>query len=1543
MLEKILKLLDSFRENQISKVLHTNRERIVAMLKGPYFSDKIKPYFATMHAEGVPFTDFEDQPKQVTQIKEIINALYHAEQAFLDLETVNLRDGQNKGKDVKQLYFHTIRHGYQASYLLTHLDVELSELFANEVKVVLPLLTVFQNFVDTHAKEAAEFTAQLKQYPFSYKAGLISGITVDQMRPGSGQIDYSFLTQFSAVLPGYLQQFREYIQRYSPEQLANFEPTLNKTQLDDLQKEGFKLLNALENLQGESIFMSAKLFYYVDAIRRVINLSMSTLEQMGDLNESSQDVIRDNLTQLKYKCLVPLFALADRLEDEALLTPGTLSNPLMEQVKPLYDFLIEYTSKVVNFSSKGRELVTIEDDRFIHLRLAETEKRINEAKRNLVKIEQAQGDFVAFFRLLDGHQGTSSYLIGLPEETKKSLMTDYKLIEPYVKKIDQELNNNIIKALTLQNRWTYASLNPGNWIAYGHEKLEVKTLLALKDKIETALKRDRNTQNFHITLNEDLISSVHERAELSLFPFDRQTNVFDCNEASVLKVDPIAPNDFNFNIQGEDCYVTNADSLTTDQAFELYQFYTNKLAKLERAQTAYKQFMVIIRAQFPKLLNEIDDETKVRLRSLYCRFQPYMVDVIMPETDKVNYDELIVANLAMTSNSPSSEQPEPLSTRYFLIRGREQTFLSSLNTLTLNFQQRATFFRGQAGSKYQTEVRARELKHDDKSSYRANHLLKHTEYSKAIGEFKDTVIQLTTLFNTTTKEQLNPTQYYIRSGVPFPEVENGVARLKESKQVLGLKAIANSLYHIEQISKQLEALNNKSTETVYVYHLVQVYTHLDSIASAAKELYKDPYLALIASDISNRATAIYQMLLIQSEPYRTSPDTVGTPLPEVAATDEPSNTAEQTPPSTANEVQYGGIWYPLNAFMLVPAYIQKLTAEDNLTQEDQETIQEHTKQVVLKIEGVINSSSSYFKLFLKTPVMLNLFLELKEKLSEFTTLSHAAVLEHLKELNTEHFAQMLLEADEWEDRMGLQPGLLSGPMKLMLDEFYKGLVEPLGFVSQKHIELVTSLEPIEKRLIAVRERKEQATQEKAKYRDNHAALAKLLKLIATHDNFTTGPAPSPVAMYGLEQDLLQAYEQALPILKKHEDLFALLKNDDEIEKSPKLDKFIVQEFNAPSAKLRRPMKASRFVGDSAVHSPFSELLTEGLPFSLELEQMNPKQTKPKVELSDLIVVVAEEEQIVENPNVEVAPPLVLTQHIKTHCQVVFNYYQGQVSTHDTELKTAKEKERYLEDLHKKQKALNSKFVTDYTKKAIGVQIDAAINRYIGLLHVQNEYNIKLKEYLESKAGQIIEAAKRSDDIDTLVQEMIAQRVLRFDQKHYRNYAHLEAVMVALTQFKTYFTEVSTHLLNNNSYFETSKTLENKSRMVKRLETIAESDKDVKTRFAEMRAITEEFSFETTMLKHSKPNPFTLAWLTQLVTSFLTLLHIYKPAYIQRYDGLKEALTTPPSEQAINRYRLFEPPQATRRYALPPLALAVGQPNHAAEEQPVVQEGAVFGV
>ncbi|HEN5548998.1 TPA: protein SdhA, partial [Legionella pneumophila] len=218
--------------------------KILATLKSGHFNPRLAPYLEKMNKDGVPFTDFDLDPENISQIKKLINALYHARLAFLDLENIDIRNYKRTLPDLKLLYSNTIHQAYQAGYLITNLDVDLQEMFKEEIDLILPVIGQLQAFAGEHQECTKRLAESWKDFPISYKAGEVTGIALEQMQPRTGDWDYQFLTQFSAVLPGYIEKLTQYIQQYSS-QIKEKEPTLNNEKLEELQNASLKLLNDL--------------------------------------------------------------------------------------------------------------------------------------------------------------------------------------------------------------------------------------------------------------------------------------------------------------------------------------------------------------------------------------------------------------------------------------------------------------------------------------------------------------------------------------------------------------------------------------------------------------------------------------------------------------------------------------------------------------------------------------------------------------------------------------------------------------------------------------------------------------------------------------------------------------------------------------------------------------------------------------------------------------------------------------------------------------------------------------------------------------------------------------------------------------------------------------------------------------------------------------------------------------------------------------------------------------------------------------------------
>ncbi|MDI1352921.1 MAG: SdhA, partial [bacterium] len=1209
MISEYIEVLESFKEHQISKLIEKIRDKLFAGLKNPAFNPQIAPYFTKVNTEGPPFTEFDLDPDNVSQIKKLINALYFARRSFIDLENIKIQPDNfpNTFAELQIIYNKTIEDAYQASYLATHLDVDIQDMFREEFELFIPMIVRFQTAAAQNSDQTKQLAETIKAYPLSYKVGEVTGTMIEQMQPSNGDLDYDFLTQFSAVLPGYIDKVTQFLRQYSS-QIIKQEPTLNNDKIEELQNAALKLLNDLENLKGN----------YIHIIRNILTLAMSSLEQMGHLSDSSQDFIRENLARLKYSDLPTLFGLVDKIEVNSMLKPGTLSTPLMEKIKPLYQVLIEYASKPVNFQEKGEELLTIEDSRFLTLRLELTYKRIDSANNALFKIAKAEEALIQFFAILQKSSHKDAILHQLPQETKDQLIGHYKLIEPYMAQVDVDLNDNIINGLIRnEESWSSYLSTPWRWFNNQLPADHVSTLLAKKENLERFITKKKNTQEFHLKLNAQLIDSVQKQTDLHLYPYSEEANFFNLNHVAehtkppqkitpVFTIDEskiITPEEgqaeLTFKLQEKDnllinpqaltaaqtlklhswyknnhqqlleaktaydnltslitkyneievpdhklhlnnlppnikaqCqklyhliypyllnatakemrdslvtfhsdfiellaegkepsgplvdifeklhepiqalfsnadanwkkrstvylkwtqkkyfkeeanlflidegkvlrsstkissiavtknnehqYITDPSKLTADQALMLYQWYRNKHNKFVIARQAYNEFTLLLSTYSKEnsdgsaslYLYQLSKEDKVICRRLYNQFQPYFVNGVPGDmrSSAIAFDKVLVH--AFAEKTPPNDTPTG-----DLLKNLEEHFQKLFTSIDLDWAKRGNAYLIRADQQFSIENNIALLEQQKDTASRAHFLIKHTHYSQFINEFRQSLEHILPLFNYSMQASLKVKS----AGIPFPELEDKHLALTQSRQVIALKQILNSLYHVEGIVRQLELLNDKSYKTTYVYHLIFAYKHTNEIMKLTKSLAADPHFGLIGRDLLDKAQIAWATLQEHTDTYKYS--------------------SEQIKDGTV--VKFSALWYSLNAFYISPKHIRSLSNNNYLTTKELDELHSRAKKASVNIEAIIGSSHSYFKLFLQAPTMFKLYKELSGKLNEFITTTHDTAMSNLAKFHPKIFTPMLLEADLWEDQLGLLPGTFSEPLKKIITESNKGLL-----------------------------------------------------------------------------------------------------------------------------------------------------------------------------------------------------------------------------------------------------------------------------------------------------------------------------------------------------------------------------------------------------------------------------------------------------------------------------------------------------------------------
>lgn len=1658
--ENIIKF-EAIKKRQFSKLTQYISAKILEHIKSPKFNHRIKPYFRKINKEGIPFTDFDFDPGIISQIKKLINALYHARLALLDIENLDLKNYTDYWANAKLLWKNTSYHTYQACYLLTHLDVDVKEMFQDELQLILPLVNQLQEFAHNHDEDAAKIAQSLKTYPISYKIGEITGIAVDQMQPNSNDLDFKFLTQFSATLPSYIEQLSQYVRRFSSDMIEN-EPLLNKEQLDTLQTAALRLLYDLDNLKGNNLFISLKFLNYIHIINNVITLFKSSLEQMGHLSDSTQDVIRNNLAQLKYDVLPTLFGLVDKIEDNFMLKPGILSQPLMEKIKPLYELLIHYAGKPVDFKEKGEELLSIEDSRFLELRLERAYKRIDASKKELFRINKAQDALNNFYQIIDNLSDKNVAIHKLPVAIKNELLTQYKIMKPYVIQVDFDLHDKLIDSLQKPESW--AAYFNKQWRAF-NKQLPVDHLnavIALQDKLQTLITKKRATQQFHIDLNTDLITSVHEKANLVLFPYSGTTNIFSINEADALKpvtliqmptgynltlndqlktrtiylkaltsglkykvinlegkyvsktipwerldgfpretmalinseatvlpklqellakaghtlstgytlavIDkikrqprtvylkttddglkcrtltaeskikkiiipwekiPEIPNDAAQLIKDQNKYIpqlmehvakaghilltapdkrpfkelqgiahcrnavilfnnelyyvdvtnkkitqinnsdenkvhfeqlrskiikpyqhatedelklinlltkipqlqykrikknnviANPEQLTADQALDLYQWYNNKRNQFLIVKKAYDEFIKLLKEQKPKSvaqeepthqlahLGQLDKRTKTRCRSLYNQFQPYFINGVPEElkTSALTFDKYITH--ALSEKPIAYKKP-----RYDLLAQTNEHLQKYFTEIDLEWSQRSKFYLQCAEKQFAAENISEPLKHDANVNKRAHYLIPHTNYSNYIKEFRTELIKITSVFNTTMQKQL----HHQSSSIPFPELKNKNKLLAEGKQVLAIKRLFNCLYHLEELAHKLEQLNEHSYEKIYTFTIYQAYGHLEDMLQLIQDLAKDPHFGLIAKDLSERVQALWAAIQEHSDPYQTSPDEVG----------------------LDKSVQYNALWYTLNAFFVIPKHIRSLRNTNYLTPEELDELHIRAKKATTTIETLIKNSDSYVKLFLQTPNMYSLYQELKGKLNEFTTTAHDAIAHNLDQFQTKIFTPMLVEADRWEDKLGLKPGTISSPLKQILDEYYKGLLYSFDLHAKEHIQLICDTSSIKKRVALTEEKNNEVGAQIQTLKKNY----KHIKIIYKHINTYLSPGliNDPVTLLKKEgkisggllspadtppitqEELIAAYRKALP------GLLALTK--------------------------RGKIKPN----DVLIDHNFDDLFNSAL-----------KEYEPKI--TNLRSIIA----------------------------ASYHHYLGLKTTCTIRQETAKEKLGHLNELTETQEQANVIYTKEYTTESFDKQMKAFCNRHIGLQYTDKEYRNKLGEYLLTFKEAIVNQAKTTEDINLTVKNLLKEKIKLFEQNNFVKYYHMDTVRVALAQFKNYFSLSNLAIERQNSLVENETTLGAKTKKINHLITIAENDKlSIEERFSQIKRKIEAPRFSGIILSHKQVDPFSFSYLLLCIMSLLEILDFYTPTRKKLYNNLSDAVNTKPQIQELTR-------------------------------------------
>jgi hypothetical protein len=519
-----------------------------------------------------------------------------------------------------------------------------------------------------------------------------------------------------------------------------------------------------------------------------------------------------------------------------------------------------------------------------------------------------------------------------------------------------------------------------------------------------------------------------------------------------------------------------------------YHVYQTKHNQLERAYKAYLTFydMLVVDGA-PLLLDDFNASDKKILAQLYFVFQSYVVNkVILSPLDEsivlvlrgANRADLPIADIILHNDSIKHLcfAPERMK-----IGARTQAF----SALVRDVMQR--------------ESLCRPVAQEAGNDARAMHLIKHQKYSAFILTLKGDLDKLLGIYNDNIKAAL---KQKVGDGLPFPELADLNQSLAESSQTVSLKQLFNCLYHLEQAIYHMERLREDMYSITFYKVIYDLWPHLHGIVTTIQSLSRSESTLIFSSEMTEKMHEGFRMLMDLRRHY----------MP--GAVDH-------------SKGHYPVLFHSLNALEIIPEHIGALRANNPLLPEEIEVMHAHSSDISADIENIFAHADSYVQLFLKLPTMVRLFKELKAKLSKMSRESHDVVTDNLAKINNTVLVRILIEADAWEMRLGLKPGIMSAIIKTRLDAFYQGLLEPLGLPSYRHTLLVGSERPILNRIDAMQGLIEHET----RGRDNAVGKREEFKqLLVSIKQFQPDIPASKDQMLRLFQPLLPTIQSDLAFL-----------------------------------------------------------------------------------------------------------------------------------------------------------------------------------------------------------------------------------------------------------------------------------------------------------------------------------------------------------------------------------------------------------------------------
>ena len=778
---------------------------LLKLLDDKPITDVARTYFLNANPDGLPFSDFAQEPVFVAQIKQLINTLYHAERCTEITEQVDEQGMpciDNMPWDKAQIIVNNL---YAVAHLLTNPDFDVFTTCGPEFKFITDALQWLFLHSKHYSENSLDYVKKLSINPAFVvdKIGESLGTAVNALNPApEGNFDYTLVSQFGADLPRHLAKSSHFLTAWLEDNGAKF--SHDPARWAELNTHGEEVLNGLNRwfVKGK-VYSIPAIQEIVSAILSAQSIWMEITKELQNLDNANQVLIGQLLSKFKYQYALKIIGSLDKLEEEMLLKTGTLASPVLGYLESGYNCVATLAANVVDFTQVGHDLRQLHEAQFlagrsllrIERQVARDEQALSHNKMTTVADE--------FFTLLREGAGNHQYLRQFPAELKERITLQFKLIKPELDKLDAKACLAMVRALEGDPRGLF----------YNDKIVDLLTLAPKLTAYVGQLHAEqvfKNDEVIESALNDDY-DSVEQ---LSLNPY-RALSVEERGDAGL-------------------------------DASARYREYASQERVLNRAIEAHDEFLRQLVRKNKKNLLSHSGNLKT-LRNLYARFQPMLCSVLV-KNNRMSAEEASAIDakfIDALSFERSTTSTLTVAQVKDYLAGKRRLFLHEkrqIEALKVGMQQ-------QVIDGWAAQRTAVVLERDQIAEERASFLVKNPLFRRSLDKLQIEIRELYNSLNPGIEAELNRQRQ--DEGTPFPAVfRNPLGVLGQPRQLHALKSLINTLHFLKQAATDLENLpQTQAGETrfgiklEYAVYVIMFEEHIRAAVDSVLDIINDPYLA----------------------------------------------------------------------------------------------------------------------------------------------------------------------------------------------------------------------------------------------------------------------------------------------------------------------------------------------------------------------------------------------------------------------------------------------------------------------------------------------------------------------------------------------------------------------------------------------------------------------------------------------------------------------------------------------------------------------------